>query len=303
MKTRICQTIIAIIAAILISSCSSQEEDIDGGGTSTALVPGEQVLHTFNADYPNATNTLWSIRRDYFVADFTAGANQYRTWFTKEGVRVVEKKYITYGDLDSKVIDAFMRTNYASWDIRKTYQLARRNFATISGISVILNGRISNLYFTMNGDYIRVADDFSEYSDAPINVPQALQTEINDMFDQPTIVDLAFVDVVNSEISVGLITDEHFITAFFTKDFYWIVNFWEVSLSELPEAVQNGYLNSRYSQLPLIHIRIMESPGYSSYLFYVVRDGKTVIIEFNAAGQATTELSRQHVMTKYLLTR
>ena len=300
--------VIAVVTALALPSCSSGDPDDNYGGSSSgqtphALEPGDQVMYAFHRDYPTALQATWSMRENYYVADFQADGNRYRTWFAKEGIRLVEKKYIAYADLPPAVIDAFAQTGYGSWDIRTTYLLSRKDFAGINGISVIRNGKISNLYFTVNGNYIRVADDFSEYSDAPVNVPSALQNQINKLFNFPELVDLSIIDMINSEISVGIISEDHFVTAVFTNDYYWIVNFWEVTLDELPEAVRNGFLKSTYSTLPFIQSRVMETTSGRTYLFYVVKNSKTIIVEFNGQGQAQTELSRKHAITKYLLIR
>ncbi|MDR2534200.1 MAG: PepSY-like domain-containing protein [Tannerellaceae bacterium] len=299
--------VIAFACLLAFSSCSSEPDDNPGGSSSgetpQALKPSDQVTNSFHSLYPTALQVTWSIRQNYYVADFQAHGSRYRTWFTMEGVMVVEKKYISYAELPPAVVEAFSQTSYRAWDIRTTYLLSRKDFAGINGISVILNGKISNLYFTVNGNYIRVADDFSEYSDSPVNVPPALQNQINSMFNLPELVDLSFIDLMSSEISVGIISDRHFVTAVFSSNYSWIVNFWEMALDELPDAVREGYLKSPYATFPCLHSRVMETPLGVSYLFYIVRNSKTIIIEFDAKGHAITELSRKHAITKYLLIR
>ncbi|GHV52922.1 hypothetical protein FACS1894181_16430 [Bacteroidia bacterium] len=300
----------AALAAFFLYAACSEENGAEPPGGTPVLEPGEQVLYTFRQDYSEASAVKWSIKKDYYVADFEMSANSYtsahkfRVWFTKEGTLMVEKMYIPFAQLGEAVYESFLKTSYASWDVNPTaYLLMRRGLVQISGISVTKNGKVSNLYFTMEGDFIRASDDFREYSDAPVTIPQQLVNNLNAMYDKPSLVDIAVVDLVNSEISVGVLAGGHFITAVFFNNYDWIVSFWNLSLDEMPPAVAEGFKKSSYAGYPLLSSRAMEVKAGVSYLFYVNRDGKTVIAEFNRNGQLTAELSRSQHITKFLLTR
>jgi hypothetical protein len=296
------------LAALFICAACSEESGTDPL-PSPGFVPGEQVLHSFEQRYSEASTAEWSIKQDYYVADFEmsttsfSSPHQFRVWFTKEGIWMVEKMYIPYAQLGETVHEAFLKTSYASWEVRKVCLLSRKGLGQISGISVTKNGKVSNLYFTMEGDYIRVSDDFREYSDAPVTVPQKLLSNLNSMFEDPYLVDIAVVDVVNSEISVGVLVDGRLVTAVFLSSYDWIVNFWDLSLDEMPPAVAAGFKNSPYAAFDLLSSRVMQTTAGISYLFYVNRNGKTVIAEFNGDGKLTTELSRSQHITKFLLMR
>ncbi|MDR0537178.1 MAG: PepSY-like domain-containing protein [Tannerellaceae bacterium] len=300
MKRRLHTYIFTSLLILFTSACTSGDDPANNGNGPT---PGAQVIDGLEQIYPGVSAVTWSEKKNYYVADFDYEGQSLRVWLTREGRWMVKKTEVLYSDMDDRIKETFLRTAYGTWEVRTAYLLERSGLETVGEISVSRGGKVSNLYFTMQGDYIRVADDFKEYSDVPVTVPSQLQNALDDMFDNAHIVDISVIHVIDSEIAVGLMDREHFMTSVFQSDYEWIVNFCDLRLEELPAAVLTGYRNSQYYNYDLLHCREMRTKSGISYLFYVDRGGKVAIAEFSAGGKLSSELSRSHAMTKYLLIR
>jgi hypothetical protein len=290
------------LALLVLANCS--DEGPADKDTTDQVVPTDQVLLSFDARYPTATEVLWSIEDGYYVADFNLNSQMACAWFGTNGEWTLGKIPTSYhGEIEPVVSEAFSHTAYADWEVREAYVLNRKVLVPVYTISVTNKQIFSNLYFTQYGDFIKVIDDVHQRTDAPITIPAALLTAVDKLFDDVEIVDVTMIDVINSEISVGIVKDETYLTAIFNKSYAWIVNFWNLTPETVPAVVWEGYKASPYADLELSRIRAMENATATTYLFYLIRNNKTMIAEFNSSGRLTTVISRNHAMAKYLLTR
>jgi hypothetical protein len=286
-------------------NCSG--DDSPGGGSdnpgNNKIDPGEQVLQSFESRYHNASQLVWSKEAGYLVADFKLDARSASAWFTAQGEWALEKLSTPYGQIEPVVAGAFLRTTYATWEMKEAYILDRKGLTPVYGLSVTNKSIFSNLYFTLYGDLIKVIDDVHDRTDMPVTMPQVLLNTLDKLFKEPEIVDVSVVDLINSEVSVGVIEELLFKTAIFDRHYQWIVNFWDLTPQTVPEAVWSGFTNSTYSKLKLLRMRAMHTSTGTTFLFYLDNGGKTIIAEFNEKGQLTTIISRNHPMAKYLLMR
>jgi hypothetical protein len=287
---------------LLFASCIQEGSVKDD--TTGKVVPPEQVLLSFETRYPDATEVLWSVEEGYYVADFNLSSQVACAWFGTNGEWTLGKIPKSYhGEIEPVVSEAFSHTTYADWEVKEAYVLNRKVLVPVYTISVTNSHIFSNLYFTQYGDFIKVIDDVHQRTDAPINIPASLLNAVDRLFDEVEIVDVTVVDVINSEISVGMIKDATYLTAIFNKNYAWIVNFWNLTPQTVPPVVWEGYKASPYADLALSRIRAMQNATATTYLFYLIRNNKTMIAEFNSSGRLTTVISRNHAMAKYLLTR
>jgi hypothetical protein len=293
----------ACFTLLLLVNCTSNSHVDNPGSEENKVVPGEQIVKAFDARYSNATHVSWSTEEGYFVADFLLNSQTANAWFSKQGEWLLEKTTTLYDHIEPVVSEAFDRTTYAKWKIKEVYVLDRKSLTPIYGLSVTSGSTTSNLYFTLYGDFIKVLDDVHNHTDMPIVVPSALLSVIHSIFGSPEIVDVSIIDVINSEVSAGLIDDMLFKTAIFSRNYTWIVNFWDVTAQTMPDVVWAGFNTSIYSKLRLLRMRAMETSTSLSYLFYLDNNGKSMVAEFNEKGQLLTIISRNHPMAKYLLMR
>ncbi|MDR2810921.1 MAG: PepSY-like domain-containing protein [Tannerellaceae bacterium] len=294
------RTLIAGLTLLVLANCT-QDSKIDDN-TEDNFLPNEQVLRAFDTRYPDATGVAWFVEDGYYVADFMLNSRIASAWFGTEGEWRLGRIPTSYGEVEPVVSDAFRHTSYADWEVKETYTLNRKELAPVYTLSVTNSHTLSNLYFTRNGDFIKVIDDANNRTDAPIVIPAALTKAIDKLFTGIEIVDVSVIDVINSEVSVGILKNNLYLTAIFNKSYAWIVNFWTMTPQTIPPVVWEGFNASPYADLSLSRIRAMESATATTYLFYLVKNNKTMIAEFNSNGHLTTVISRNHVMAKYLLT-
>jgi hypothetical protein len=304
MKAGIDLYIFLLVFFTILPSCSPDTPSGKEGGEG-GIHPGKEVLSSLEELFPDISpgEVTWSEKQLYYIADFMNKANPTRVWLTKdEGHWMVIKSGISLSNVAPEILSTFFRTAYSAWEIKSAYMLTRKDLEDVCEVCVTRNDNISCLYFSTRGDYIRANDDFREYSDRPVTISQELQAALDNLFDNPAIVDISVIDVIDSEISVGVMDGEEFVTSVFYSNYDWIVNFRDIQPSDLPPAVSLGFETSAYCELRLVHCRTMETDGYKSYLFYVL-DGNSrlVIAEFNESGRLTAELSKSHTITKYLV--
>lgn len=308
MKPCLCaRTSAAGLFLLAFASCTLGESG-EGGDTTTAdnnkVVPNEQVVLAFENRYPNAKQVVWNIEGGYYVAGFTLDSQEASAWFGTDGEWKQGRIPAPYHDeIEPVVSEALSRTAYAQWEIREAFSLNRNGLMSVYLLRAANKTILSNLYFTQYGDLIKVVDDVRQYTDLPLTIPSALLNAISSRFADVGIVDMTLIDAINSEINVGLVENETYLTAIFSKSYSWIVSFWNQTQRNLPPAVWNGFQASVYSELPLSRIRKMHTQADTTYLFYLINDGKTMIVEFNSLGQLTAIMSRNHAMAKYLLLR
>jgi hypothetical protein len=266
-------------------------------------MPGEQVLNSFETRYPGATGVTWFAEKGYYVADFIMNSRLASAWFGTDGEWRLGKIPASYHEqVEPVVSEALSHTAYATWEIKDAYILNRKELVPVYTIGVTNSHIFSNLYFTRNGDFIKVIDDADSRTDVPVIIPEALMNAINRILKDVEIVDISVIDVIDSEISVGILKNNIYLTAVFNKNYTWIVNFWNMTPVTLPAVVWDGFRTSSYANLNLSRIRAMETPEKITYLFYLIKDNKTMIVEFNSNGRLTSVITRDHDMAKYLLT-
>jgi hypothetical protein len=260
------------------------------------------VQQAFDTRYPGVTGVVWSVEKSYYVADFMLDAQQASAWFGENGDWRLGKIPTSYNEQIKPVVaEALAHTSYASWKVKEAYTLNRKELSPVYAIGMTNDHILSNLYFTRNGDFIKVIDDVNSRTDVPIVIPAILSQALDKLFDEIEIADISVIDVINSEISVGLIMDETYATAIFSKNYVWIVTFWNLTTETVPPVVLKGFRSSHYANLTLSRIRSMQNATNTTYLFYLINNNKTIIAEFNRDGVLTAVISRDHVMAKYLL--
>lgn len=107
-----------IMAGVLFfTSCSENENSSFPAGTS-GDIPA-QVMEAFNAQFPGASNVVWTTKAGYAVADFywdgmrSADMSRNHTaWFALEsGILGMTEKEIRFVELPDQVKSAFLQVN------------------------------------------------------------------------------------------------------------------------------------------------------------------------------------------------
>ncbi|GHT34099.1 hypothetical protein AGMMS49574_21000 [Bacteroidia bacterium] len=298
------KTVVSCLILLLFFSCSSEyggdSGDVNKPDVSTVVPPG-QVLRSFDSRYPTAYQVVWSLVSGNYVADFNFNSRQTSSWFSDQGDWLLEKLAVPYNQIEPVVSKALLQTSYGRWDVDDSYILDRKDFTPIYCVCVTNKSTLSNIYFTVYGDFIKVIGDVNYRTDIPVTVPPTILKELNRLFESPEIVDISMVDIVYSEVSAGVVESMQLKTAIFTRGYEWIVNFWDLTGQTMPEAVLTGFKNSIYALDPVLRMRAMQTETGTTFLFYLNHEGKTIVAEYNAKGQLITVVTRNHVLAKQIL--
>ena len=98
--------------ALLMAGCDKTDND-----HKNAIEPTEPVLQAFNDKYPDATNTLFTIEGNYYVAEFTNNGVSTEAWLTDQGKWMMDKADTPFNQLPQDVTTAFDNGLYAGWKV------------------------------------------------------------------------------------------------------------------------------------------------------------------------------------------
>jgi hypothetical protein len=299
------KTVVSCLILLLFFSCSGEYQGGDSGGVNkpggATVVPPERVLRSFDSRYSAADQIIWSLVNGNYVADFSFNSRQASSWFSDEGDWLLEKLAVPYNQIEPVVSKALKQTSYGKWEVDNSYILDRKDFTPVYCVCVTNKSTLSNIYFTVYGDFIKAINDVYYRTDIPVTVPPTILKELNRLFKSPEIVDISMVDIVYSEVSAGVVESMQLKTAVFTKGYEWIVNFWDLTDQTMPEAVLTGFANSIYASDPVLRMRAMQTETGTTFLFYLNHEKKTIVAEYNAHGQLTTVITRNHALAKAIL--
>ncbi len=218
---------ICAFGAFIVTACSSDDDDIGNGKTSSETVPGA-VLTAFNQDYSDVNNVDWDVEDgNYHVAEFYKGGKEYDVWYTSDGTWVMTE--IDHNNdlsaLPQAVQEGYAATTYAQegWTIEDIDEIIRPGYETIYKIEVEKNGQPDHdLYFDSNGTLYKDVEDQDDDRNKGLiqsSLPSAISTYIETNYPGATIVDFEKeyngyeVDIVYNGESKELL---------FSTDYTWV---------------------------------------------------------------------------------
>ena len=68
------------VLGLFLASCDNNDDD-----HKNAIEPTEPVMQAFNKKYPNASNPIFTIEGNYYVAEFTNNSVSTEAWLTEQG--------------------------------------------------------------------------------------------------------------------------------------------------------------------------------------------------------------------------
>ncbi|MDH6306669.1 hypothetical protein M2459_003338 [Parabacteroides sp. PF5-5] len=284
---------IAIIAYIF-TACSSENGGIDKEDPSenTSITPNELVLKSFKNQYTNAQHITWDTTGGYYVADFEIENQPIVAWFSEQGKCFLEQTNIPHNQIGTSVSNSLANSAFSDWEINKTYTLEKLGFSSVYMIEMANSSEQSMLYFTKHGDFIKRIENSQGHIETPTIIPDAISTIINQLFDNPELVDITEVNSVIDEISVGVLDNTLYKVAALDSNYEWISTFWHLAKEAVPSIVWEGFVNSDYYIYNLQEIKAMEDSQKINYIFYVEdSEEKMHILSFDSSGVLHSVLS------------
>ena len=226
--------IFALIALFTttLTSCSDDDDN-----ASVKDLPST-VQRAFSNKYPTAKVDKWEKKDAYYVVDFTMpesrakGGIKATAWFDNDSWKMTERDD-AFEHLPEAVRIAFKASMYAEWRIDDIDVVERFGMETMFVIEV-KNGKTEiNLYFFADGTLFKKIAD-RDYDDYLPEIPSKILEALVKMFPGYVILDAEFEDG-NFEIEIRLGNKTYEIV--FDCNFKWVHSKWEVSPSDLPDAV------------------------------------------------------------------
>jgi hypothetical protein len=287
-------SIFNVLALVFATLVSCTKESIGIGDEPLKVKPNEEVLNSFDMRYPDAKNIVWSVEKNFYVADFYSQSKSMLAWFTESGDWALTTKEHRLNQLNFKISDAFFNSRYAGWDIDKINLLERKDMGAIYVICVSDSIRYLNLYYSRYGDFVKAVSGTKNQKEAPVTIPLEVNQVIDSLFENPEIIDLwegAFSK------NVAVLEDTLYSFVALNSKHEWIGTYWNITEKEMPLAVLNAsaqFIQS-YPNGPCVteRYRLLETENGYSYLCYFTssRDEKLHIAFYDKSGKIRTVIS------------
>ncbi|GAB4251002.1 MAG: hypothetical protein Kow0079_04650 [Vicingaceae bacterium] len=149
-----------VIAGVIgiFTSCSKEKQSVDNQNASINNngIP-ENVLKTFNQNYPEAKNVEWEMEGNNYEAVYTENNLEKSIVYNKEGVIILTETQINITDL-SENIKNYINENYPASEIEKA-EKEDSNEGVFYEVEIINDNDEVELVFDSNGNFLKVEKD------------------------------------------------------------------------------------------------------------------------------------------------
>lgn len=261
--------------ALLLSACDNNDDN-----HKNAIEPTEPVMRTFDQKYPNASNPIFTIEGNYYVAEFTYNGFPTEVWLTEQGKWMMDKVDTPFNQLPQPVTAAFQSGLYANWTVEDAYTIHRDSMGVVYKIDAEKGNSDMDLYYSQYGNLIKaVADKGNE--DAPIVIPAEVHLLMNLVFANCVLLD---IQSDTEGYILNLLEGEVYKVAHLNKDYRWQSTSYMIDPKDVPEIVMKSFQSTGYAgdTIELIHVQIDANGTF--YTFMVDHNGQSTDVTFDALG-------------------
>ena len=245
-----------------------------------AIEPTEPVLQAFNDKYPDATNTLFTIEGNYYVAEFTNNGVSTEAWLTDQGKWMMDKADTPFNQLPQDVTTAFDNGLYAGWKVDDTYTIHRDSMAVVYKIEAEKADSDMDLYYSRYGNLIKAVPDKGN-EDAPIVIPDAVHMLMNLTFATCTLLDIQ----ANADGYVlNMLDGKVYKIAQLNKDYRWQSTSYQIAEQDVPAIIMNSFQSTGYASDTIKSIIVKIEAAGTFYTFTVDHNGQSTDVTFDAIG-------------------
>lgn len=261
--------------ALLLAGCSKDDENIPGG-----IEPPETILDAFNQLYPNASDTEWTVNNDYYVVTFDNNNLDNTVWLNHSGVWSMIESELPLNQLPQAINTSIKQSAYADWNIEEADTIGRAGFGTVYKVEVEKGNQDTDLYYSVYGNFIK-SINANGNEDTPIIVPDQVANLMELTFHGSIL-----LDIINQTDGVQLIMLDGsiFKIAELNEAYSWQSTTWQISDSDVPGVVMNGFLQSGYGSDTIESIYVLVDANGTFYKFNVIHNGNAVTVEFDVFG-------------------
>lgn len=285
----------ALIAALLLASCS-KNDDVTSNENE---VSETAVKAAFTSQFPTAANVSWGEVDGFKVASFTlksttksttSGTHKCSAWYKGNGKWEMTEIEYSSDQLPDTIRKAYTATEYGdgSWTIVKIVKLKKADGTERFKFELSKTGKNNVLlYFNVDGTLLKVKEKNKNYPDCgnyPNVVSDSLKAAVAKLYPNGTIGEVMqghwgyWVEVKDGANQYNL---------FFNHKYELLMSISELTLTGLPQAVQDAFKASSYADWTVEKIKGITMPGFTQqvYLIFVSKDDHYMMLIYGADGK------------------
>lgn len=261
--------------ALLLSGCNNNNDDDKNG-----IEPPQPVLQAFNEKYPDASNTVFTVEGNYYVAEFSNNGVSTEAWLTQQGKWMMDKADTPFNLLPQPVTAAFNNGLYSGWQVDGSYTIHRDSMAVVYEIEAEKADSDLDLYYSAYGNLIKAVPDAGN-EDAPIVIPNAVHSLMNLTFATCTLLDIQS----NSEgYLLSMLDGTVYKTAQLNKEYEWQSTSYQIAQKDVPAIVMTAFQSTGYAGDTLQSITVKIEAAGTFYTFAISHNAQNATVTFDAMG-------------------
>lgn len=267
--------------ALLFAGCSKDDENIPGG-----IEPPKTILEAFNIKYPDARDTEWIVKNDYYVADFKNNTLDNTAWFDHLGVWAMIETEWPINRLPEAISTDIQQGEYAGWKIEEADTIGRAGMGTMYKVEVEKGEQDTDLYYTLYGDLIKAVVDAKKKEDAPIIIPEKVANLMEQTFQGAELLD---IEDTTFGVQLAVLDKTTLKIVELTQIYTWKSTTWKVTEQEVPAIIMDAFDASEYGNDQVTSIYMYIDANGAFHKFNVIHNGQAVTVEFDVFGNIVTK--------------
>ena len=261
--------------AILLAGCDNNDDD-----HKDAIEPTEPVMQAFNKKYPNASNPIFTIEGNYYVAEFTNNSVSTEAWLTEQGKWMMDKADTPFNQLPEAVTAALNNGLYAGWKVDDSYTINRDSMTVVYKIDAEKGNSDMDLYYSPYGNLIKAVNDEGN-EDAPIVIPAEVHTLMAFTF---ATCDLLDIQSNADGYILNMLDGKVYKIAQLNKNYLWQSTSYQIAEQDVPEIIMDSFQSTGYAGDTIESILVKIDANGTFYTFTVDHNGQSTEVTFDAIG-------------------
>ena len=263
------------VLGLFLASCDNNDDD-----HKNAIEPTEPVMQAFNKKYPNASNPIFTIEGNYYVAEFTNNGVSTEAWLTEQGKWMMDKADTPFNQLPEAVTAAFDNGLYAGWKVDDSYTINRDSMTVVYKIDAEKGNSDMDLYYSPYGNLIKAVNDEGN-EDAPIVIPAEVHTLMEFTF---ATCDLLDIQSNADGYILNMLDGKVYKIAQLNKNYLWQSTSYQIAEQNVPEIIMDSFQSTGYAGDTIESILVKIDANGTFYTFTVDHNGQSTEVTFDAIG-------------------
>ncbi|RHU22930.1 hypothetical protein DXD68_20420 [Parabacteroides sp. TM07-1AC] len=263
------------VLGLFLASCDNNDDD-----HKNAIEPTEPVMQAFNKKYPNASNPIFTIEGNYYVAEFTNNSVSTEAWLTEQGKWMMDKADTPFNQLPEAVTAALNNGLYAGWKVDDSYTINRDSMAVVYKINAEKGNSDMDLYYSPYGNLIKAVNDEGN-EDAPIVIPAEVHTLMAFTF---ATCDLLDIQSNADGYILNMLDGKVYKIAQLNKNYLWQSTSYQIAEQDVPEIIMDSFQSTGYAGDTIESILVKIDANGTFYTFTVDHNGQSTEVTFDAIG-------------------